>query len=288
MSDATTKLQGLGFSQYEAQAYVALLQANPLNGYELAKASGVPRANIYNVLAKLEERGAVVRLDTEGSVRYSPVAPEELIHRVQQSLKSSLEDTKACLNNVAVQSEYENVWNAHGYPVLLEHARSMIDAAQKRLVVAFWPQEANQISDRLDSAEQRGVDLTILCMAGCPHVCAACRGKVYRYHVLPPQSSRWLVMIPDESEVLTGEIKPDGQTLAVRTRQKLMVDLSTWYIRHSIAIAAMMADLGYQWENILSPQTRAILDSIGPAGSAQGWLENMRQLVEEHGNEQTP
>lgn len=284
MTEATAKLQGLGFSQYEAQAYVALLQSNPLNGYELAKASGVPRANIYNVLARLEERGAVLRVDTEGSVRYSPVAPDELIQRLRQNLQSSLNDTQEYLSNIAVQSAYENIWNAHGYPVLLEHARSMIDSAQKQLAMAFWPQEAHQISENLQNAEQRGVDLTILCMAGCSHVCQACRGKVYRYHVLPPQSTRWLVLIPDESEVLAGEVKADGHALAVRTRQKLMVDLSTWYIRHSIAIAAMMVDLGNQWDNLLSPETRAILNSISPAGPNENWLDNMQRLLEQRIN----
>ena len=48
-------LQKLGFGEYEARAYVALLQNRPLNGYELAKASGLPRANVYSVLQKLED-----------------------------------------------------------------------------------------------------------------------------------------------------------------------------------------------------------------------------------------
>src|SRR6266542_3193328 len=57
MTDATALLQQLGFSEYEARAYLALLQRNPLNGYELAKVSGLPRANVYAVLQKLEDRG---------------------------------------------------------------------------------------------------------------------------------------------------------------------------------------------------------------------------------------
>ena len=61
MADITALLQQLGFSEYEARAYLALLQRNPLNGYELAKVSGLPRANVYAVLQKLEsfatERG---------------------------------------------------------------------------------------------------------------------------------------------------------------------------------------------------------------------------------------
>ena len=73
------QLQELGFGQYEAQAYITLLKKNPLNGYELARDSGIPRANIYMVLHKLEERGAAVRIDTENGRRYAPVDHEEFI-----------------------------------------------------------------------------------------------------------------------------------------------------------------------------------------------------------------
>ena len=44
MTDVVELLQQLNFSEYEARAYIALLQHNPLNGYALAKESGIPRA----------------------------------------------------------------------------------------------------------------------------------------------------------------------------------------------------------------------------------------------------
>src|SRR5215204_79949 len=72
-------LQQLGFSEYEIKTYIALLQQHPLNGYALAKASGVPRANIYGVLQKLEERGAVVAVNVAAGVLYSPITPDRLI-----------------------------------------------------------------------------------------------------------------------------------------------------------------------------------------------------------------
>ena len=70
--EAIKQLQELGFSQYEAQAYIALLQKNPLNGYELAKASGIPRAQY---LCRLTEAGRVRRGDApDGSGRH-PICP---------------------------------------------------------------------------------------------------------------------------------------------------------------------------------------------------------------------
>jgi len=41
-NDPIEKLIALGFSEYEAKAYVALLRENPVTGYQLSKLSGVP------------------------------------------------------------------------------------------------------------------------------------------------------------------------------------------------------------------------------------------------------
>jgi HTH-type transcriptional regulator, sugar sensing transcriptional regulator len=55
--DVVDSLQQLGFTEYEARAYVALLQRYPVNGATVAKLAHLPRANVYDVLSKLEARG---------------------------------------------------------------------------------------------------------------------------------------------------------------------------------------------------------------------------------------
>jgi sugar-specific transcriptional regulator TrmB len=67
-NESTRLLGRLGFLVSEARVYVALLRQQALTGYELAKVTGIPRANVYPVLKKLEQRGAaarsfVIRLD---------------------------------------------------------------------------------------------------------------------------------------------------------------------------------------------------------------------------------
>jgi hypothetical protein len=96
--------------------------------------------------------------------------------------------------------------------------------------------------------------------------------------VVEPSDDRWLLVVPDGKEVLAGEIQTSGQALAVRTRQQLLVDLTSWFIRHSIALAVLLNDLGDRLEELLDPETRATLETIGPEGKP-GWLEYMRQLV---------
>ncbi len=278
MDTVIKQLQDLGFGQYEAQAYVALLQHNPVNGYELAKTSSIPRPNIYKVLQKLEERGAVLRLDTPEGIRYSPVAPEELILKMRTCYQSTLENAQQSLREVSTPVERKHIWNAQGYPVLIEHARSTIASASDNLLIAAWPQEMTLLSESLEQAEQDNVQMRILCMAGCPRECAHCRGQIFRYQVLPHRPMRWLMVIPDSSEVLAGEIGSCGDAILIRTRQKMIVDLSTWYIRQSIALAAMLSDLGYGFKDQFSPETRQILYDISPGQDGVDWIAQMLQI----------
>jgi predicted transcriptional regulator len=284
MADAVTLLQALGFGDYEARAYVALLQRSPLNGYELAKASRVPRANIYAVLKKLEERGAVVRLDAPAGARYAPVPPLEITRRLSSRFQDGLSAAQHALEELTTPDEHVYVWNAQGYPILLEHARALLDATRERLLVATWPQEAQALASYMAHAEARGVEIITLCLNACPVECGGCYGQIYRNLVAPEGRDRWLVLVPDDAEVLAGEIGASEEALAVRTRQRLLVDLISWYIRHSIALAAILNDLGDRLDRLLDPETRAILQSVGPSLHNGGWLEHMRQLLRHPGS----
>jgi HTH-type transcriptional regulator, sugar sensing transcriptional regulator len=279
----TTALLQLGFTEYESRAYIVLLQRNPLNGYEVAKASGLPRANVYAVLQKLEERGAVVRLDTPGGTRYAPVPPGELTQRMERDFQEALDQARILLAEVATPPEREFVWNLQGYSTLLEQARTLLDSTHGRLLMAVWPQEALALAESVAHAEARGVDVTTLCLAACPDECGACRGHVYRYSVALAQESRWLLLIPDGSQVLAGEIGPGETASAIRTQQRLLVELTQRYIRHSIALAALLNDLGRRLEDALQPETLAALEALSAGGPESDWLGQLRQFLNRQG-----
>jgi predicted transcriptional regulator len=282
MTDVISSLAELGFSEYEARAYVALLRRHPINGYELAKASDLPRANIYGVLQKLEARGAVARIETPDGARYDPIPPQELLPRLAGRFQSTLDAADQLLKQVASPRELSQVWSLGGYQVMLEHARSLIADAQQQLLLAVWPDEAKGLEDDVAAAVERGVAVRTLCLAGCTEECGACRGHIHRYRMSPEPAARLLVVIPDDAEVLAGEIKPalEGEsdeetTRAVRTRQGLLVDLTASYIRHSIALAAVLIDAGHGLGPLLSPETREILEMVGQEDGLEGWLRQV-------------
>jgi HTH-type transcriptional regulator, sugar sensing transcriptional regulator len=278
MADIIELLQELGFGGYEARAYLALLQHNPASGYELAKVSGIPRPNIYAVLQKLEERGTVARLERDNTTLYIPVPPEEFLARIGQRFQVTLTTAQQALQELANLPEPAYVWNVQGHANLLAQARTLIDGANAHLLLAIWPDEARALANELAQAEARGIEITTLCLAACLQECGGCRGRIYRYKVVETWTARWLMLVLDGEEALIGEIAASAETSVVRTRQGLLVAMTSWFIWHSIALAVLLLEAGDDLEATLDERTRAILMAVGPYGSG-GWLAYMRQLL---------
>lgn len=275
------QLQRLGFTQNEALAYVALLKENPLNGYELAKRSGIPRPNIYPVLQKLEERGAVLRMDTPEGARFTPLAPADLISRLGYQFRGALEAASSALEEVAAPACAEYALNLSGYPTLLEHARRLVEAAREHLLLLTWPAEAQALGGALRKARESGVRIVTVCPKACSHRCPNCQGDLFRLPLLPPAESRWLILIQDGGEMLAGEIGPQGESLAVRTRQKMLVDLASGYIQSATILARILGEIGGQLEGLLSPQALAELKTFQ---TPDGWFDSFRRRIQLRGN----
>ena len=275
MTSVIDQLQQLGFSEYETKTYIALLQQHPLNGYTLAKRSGVPRANIYSVLQKLEERGAVIPITVDEGVVYSPISPDDLIGRLGSRLNEVLTSAQRELKALATPIEQTYVQNVQGSDQLLEHARELIDNAHERLQIALWQPEAHVLADSLAQAQSRGVQINILCCQACPQECDGCQGSVYRYRITPDQQTHGLIVIQDDSEMLVGTTGINAT--AIRTRQPNLIEMTAWYLRHSITLAAILADMGGSLESTLRPETRRLLYGIGQGHS---WLKFIQRLVE--------
>ena len=156
-SDPVDELVKIGFSEYEAKAYVALLRESPVTGYQLSKTSGVPRSMIYEVLGKLTARGAAMTLRKGDSTQYAPIPAEEFLdqlHREHKELAISLKDSLATL---ASPTDLEYVWNIEGHENIMAKAEEMIDQARDRTYMALMPATFPALRPSLQAAIGRGV-----------------------------------------------------------------------------------------------------------------------------------
>jgi sugar-specific transcriptional regulator TrmB len=94
------ELQSLGFSEYEARAYMALLESSPATAYEVSKAAGLPRANTYGALESCTEKGAVQPF-SQRPIRYIPVDPQDLLSRIADDTAARCKQLASRLGQVS-------------------------------------------------------------------------------------------------------------------------------------------------------------------------------------------
>ncbi len=275
MQRAVEQLQQLGFSQYEAQAYVTLLQKGPANGYELAKRSGIPRPNIYPVIQRLVERGVLLPVGTAEGACFAPVPHQELLERLQRQYTGAVEAAEHALNALDTALEPDYLANIRGYDPLMEAARRIIQATRGELLVVVWPEEALALAGVFLEAEERGIHVITLCLRGCTHTCASCRGEVFRYPLAADTQARWLVLVADGQTLLAGETR-EADTLGVVTHQGMMVSLTSGYIQNTIALAGLITDLGDRLDGLIDPHTQRGLNALQ---DQHHWLDELRHRI---------
>jgi len=81
-------------------------------------------------------------MDTPSGKHYAAVPASELVARHEKQLKAILDNTRRSLAELGSAPDYEYVWNAQGYPTMLEHTRAVMQQTQHQLLLAIWPPEA--------------------------------------------------------------------------------------------------------------------------------------------------
>jgi sugar-specific transcriptional regulator TrmB len=276
--DLNTSLQELGFSEYEARAFAVLARDSGLNGYEVAKRSGIPRANVYAVLEKLVLRRAIRRYPTRQGTRYAALPPEQVLNDLNALHTRALADARNALARLTPEADTTPLFHIADEAELQEQARALIDSAATRLLVAIQPAEAALLAPALRAARERGVSITTLCMQACATECGGCQGDIHRY-CLAPADTRWLLLVADDRHMLAAEMHK-GEITAFATEQRLITELAAAYIRQSLALALMAGELDGDFRGLLSKQALKVLDALHPEGGFLAHLKGMTETAE--------
>ncbi|MFW6226360.1 MAG: TrmB family transcriptional regulator, partial [bacterium] len=78
-------------NSYEAKLWTALLSRGVSTAGELSDIANVPRSRTYDVLESLEKKGFII-MKIGKPIKYLAVDPEEVLKRVQDSIKKDAEN----------------------------------------------------------------------------------------------------------------------------------------------------------------------------------------------------
>jgi len=258
ISDPIDRLVKIGFSEYEAKAYVALLRESPVTGYQLSKTSGVPRSMIYEVLSKLTARGAAMTLRKGGSTQYAPIPAEEFLdqlRREHEELTISLKDDLATL---ASPTDLEYVWNIVGHENIIAKAIEMIGQARSRVYLALVPATCQELQPVLEEAVRRGVRVVLystseINLTGCRVVVAHVSEET-----LGQARGLGLVLVIDGEEVLIGEWLTANQARASWTSSPLLVFIAEHHLRTDLYLPQILALLGDRALDLIQEEDREL------------------------------
>lgn len=158
-------LANIGLSDYAVHTYLALLQHHPINGSQLSKRSGIPRARIYDILRTLKKRGFVAEA-SKGI--FVPLPPDELIKQLRRIHEKDLDRFEALVDEIQKPADHDFIWTVTGYQRVMDKAREMIDAARNEIYLRLFPQEADTLIPALKEAEERGVQVKCIFMEPFP------------------------------------------------------------------------------------------------------------------------
>ena len=220
------KIKKLGFTTYEARAYLALLKSNPVTRYELSKNSGVPRSAIYDVIRKLEQIGAVSAIYSEPE-RYVPLPPEQLFELLERQFKERVEEVRKSLEDINTQIEPGHLWNIVGYENMIHKAREMISRAKSSVYISVWARECERLLPELKEAIKRGV--TVIAFSFTPLKIPS--SQVYSYNIPDTELAKiWdrkIILVIDQNELLMGEADDRLNKKTAWTDNKAIVDIAT-------------------------------------------------------------
>lgn len=233
------ELQRLGISGYEAKAYVALVAASvPLNGYEVAKRSGVPRSTVYETLGKLVGREAAYEVRAgDASVGYIALPPAALLDRMRREFERSVDHLSEALPELAAPPEVRLVHNLTDRSSLLGRAEDVIAAARGELFVSGWPEDIGRVKPMVRKAADQGVDVQVVVFGEDDDPVGST--TTHRWSspevVLENIGCRLLVVSADrEQAVIGGFVDDDGW--GVYTDDPAVVLVAVEYVRHDIAM----------------------------------------------------
>lgn len=150
-------LQAAGFTQYEADVYLALVKQGSASAIEVADASGVPKSRVYDTLRDLEREGLIETYEQD-SLRARALNPHEVISDLRSRANSFAETA----------SELEDLWEApdlgeHDVTLVkridtvIEQAKHFIRQADNEVQLAVTPEQYDELRPVLHEAHGRGV-----------------------------------------------------------------------------------------------------------------------------------
>jgi sugar-specific transcriptional regulator TrmB len=257
--DLLNEFDAIGFTEYEAKVYLALLKEYPATGYQLSKQAGIPRSMVYEALGRLDVRGAVLKTEEAKATLYRPVPPDVLLDRLSDEHERRIGSLRQGLNLLYNARDEGHLWTFSGEGPVLSYARDMIGDAKREAMLVLTDNHVHRLRDTILEADQRGVRIGAL-LTGKESLEV---GQVSHHPFRESQLHKLadsLVVVVDEQEVLIASSQPTSYTATVTTNAN-MVQIGRQFVWMELFAHRVFSRLGPEVLEQLASEDRTVLES---------------------------
>ncbi|BBI30842.1 TrmB family transcriptional regulator [Cohnella abietis] len=220
-------LQKFGFSQYESQVYEMMISAGQaVEASAIAKVSGVPKAKVYEVIARLLDKGVLLDSMLEKKKMYRALPLDRVIEKLTSQFQSDIEQLR-----LSEQKQFkpdDRVWNLATEESIYAYSLSLIESAKKTIYISTWKEIIEDYLPILEEKEKQGIHVEA-------HVVGEIDSKLKNLKYFVPSESqkelkKFQNIVVDDSEVVFAISKnPAWQSIITKSEQLVDVFRDFFY-----------------------------------------------------------
>ncbi|MEM0342692.1 MAG: helix-turn-helix domain-containing protein [Thermoplasmata archaeon] len=156
-------LAGLGLSEYEARAYLALVALGSGSASVVARIANIPRTSVYKVMARLGETG-YVRRKPGRPASFTPVDPSEVSKRLVAEVEECFKVISSAKEILSQRGVPQLVYTIMGKERVLQKIGEMMDKAEHTFVMSCpsLSEVRRTLGKQLSNCVSRGVQATLI------------------------------------------------------------------------------------------------------------------------------
>lgn len=178
--DFAIYLHEMGLSEYEASAYLCVLQIGVATAKEVAEGADIPQSRVYDVLSTLDSKGFVT-IQPGRPKKFGPVEPEIAVNQFIQYKRADLEEKIAQDQKIGSQfleeldnnrfqyrqnGEMDIFWSYKGKNYILKQFGEYCASSSSRIRMITRDESFNRIvtshKELLSEKKEKGVNIQII------------------------------------------------------------------------------------------------------------------------------
>lgn len=226
-------LQKFGFSQYESQVYeVVVSSEEPLDATSIVKYSGVPKAKIYEVLARLTDKGMVMDCVSEKKKLYTALPLDLAIKKLTKEFEANIKELQTSVSKKSFADD--RVWSLKVQSSIHAQCKQLAEEAKHSIRMSAWNDTFAEYLPIFEEKAKEGTHIEAL-------VIGDIQTELENIHFLIPTEEhyaleRFILLIIDDKEIIFAGVE-DESWQAMKTMSPPFVKFFTEFFYHDVTLA---------------------------------------------------